>query len=303
MEHLWIAIVLVAAALQTARNAGQKYLSGHLSALAATWIRFVFGLPFAVLYLFIVTDFSSFKLDILNQNFLLPCALAALCQLSGTAFLILLFRLRNFAIGSTYVRTEVLIAAFIGTFFFGEFVSPMGWVAIFISVSGVIIISVVKFNIGTPNSLKNFFDVSAGIGLLSGLGFALGSFFIREASLSFKDDNFLLTAAITLVVVISFQTIGLGFYILLKQPGQFHAILKFWRPSVFVGFTSAVGSIGWFTAMTIQRIAYVKALAQIEFIFALLLSILLFGEKPTRQELIGMSLVAIGIVILVLFAK
>ena len=74
-------------------------------------------------------------------------------------------------------------------------------------------------------------------------------------------------------------------------------------PSVFVGFTSAVGSIGWFTAMTIQRITYVKALAQIEFIFALLLSILLFGEKPTRQELIGMSLVAIGIVILVLFAK
>ena len=56
-------------------------------------------------------DFSSFKLDLLNQNFLLPCALAALCQLSGTAFLILLFRLRNFAIGSTYVRTEVLIAA------------------------------------------------------------------------------------------------------------------------------------------------------------------------------------------------
>jgi drug/metabolite transporter (DMT)-like permease len=179
----------------------------------------------------------------------------------------------------------------------------MGWVAIFISVSGVIIISIVKFNIGTRNSLKNFFDVSAGIGLLSGLGFALGSFFIREASLSFKDDNFLLTAAITLVVVLSFQTVGLGFYILIKQPQQFHTILKFWRPSLFVGFTSAVGSIGWFTAMTIQRIAYVKALAQIEFIFALLLSILLFDEKPKRQELVGMSLVAIGIVVLVLFAK
>ena len=103
------------------------------------------------------------KFDILNQNFLLPCALAALCQLSGTAFLILLFRLRNFAIGSTYVRTEVLIAAFIGTFFFDEFVSPMGWVAIFISVSGVIIISVVKFNTGTRNSLKNFLMFRLGL--------------------------------------------------------------------------------------------------------------------------------------------
>ena len=107
MEHLWIAIVLVAAALQTARNAGQKYLSGHLSALSATWIRFVFGLPFALLYLLVVIDFSSFKFDMLNQNFLLPCALAALCQLSGTAFLILLFRLRNFAIGSKIGRAHV----------------------------------------------------------------------------------------------------------------------------------------------------------------------------------------------------
>ena len=303
MEHLWIAIVLVAAALQTARNAGQKYLSGHLSALSATWIRFVFGLPFALMYLFLITTNTSFEFDIFNLGFLLPCGLAALCQLSGTAFLMILFRLRNFAIGSTYVRTEVVVAAFIGTIFFDEFVSLMGWVAIFISVSGVIVISVIKFNLGKQNSLKNFFDISAGIGLLSGLGFALGSFFIREASLSFEDDNFVLTAAITLVVVLSFQTIGLGLYIMITQPRQFYTIIKLWRPSLFVGFTSAIGSIGWFTAMTIQRIAYVKALAQIEFIFALCVSILFFGEKPTRQKFFGMSLVAIGILVLVLFAN
>ena len=303
MEHLWIAIVLVAAALQTARNAGQKYLSGHLSALSATWIRFVFGLPFALMYLFLITTNTSFEFDIFNLGFLLPCGLAALCQLSGTAFLMILFRLRNFAIGSTYVRTEVVVAAFIGTIFFDEFVSLMGWVAIFISVSGVIVISVIKFNLGKQNSFKNFFDISAGIGLLSGLGFALGSFFIREASLSFEDDNFVLTAAITLVVVLSFQTTGLGLYIMITQPRQFYTIIKLWRPSLFVGFTSAIGSIGWFTAMTIQRIAYVKALAQIEFIFALCVSILFFGEKPTRQKFFGMSLVAIGILVLVLFAN
>ena len=90
MEHLWIAIVLVAAALQTARNAGQKYLSGHLSALSATWIRFVFGLPFALVYLFLITTNTSFEFDIFNLGFLLPCGLAALCQLSGTAFLMIL---------------------------------------------------------------------------------------------------------------------------------------------------------------------------------------------------------------------
>ena len=304
MDHLWIAIVLIAAALQTARNAGQKYLSGRMSALSATWIRFVFGLPFAIAYLLIVASYSKSNLSILNVEFLLPCGLAALCQLLGTAFLVVLFRLRNFAIGSTYVRTEVVIAAFIGTIFFNEIIEIMGWIAISISVTGVVVISIVRIGVDGDNGhLRRFFDISAGLGLLSGLGFALGSFFIREASLSFDDPNFLLTAAITLVVVISFQTIGLAVYIFLVQPSDFFIIFRLWRPSLFVGFTSAIGSIGWFTAMTIQRVAYVKALAQVEFIFALLISSFFFGEKSTRKELFGMSLVAIGIVVLVLFAK
>ena len=65
----------------------------------------------------------AFEPSVFNLEFLFPCGLAALCQLSGTAFLMILFRLRNFAIGSTYVRTEVVVAAFIGTIFFDEFVS------------------------------------------------------------------------------------------------------------------------------------------------------------------------------------
>ena len=55
--------------------------------------------------------------------------------------------------------------------------------------------------------------------------------------------------------------------------------------------------------MTIQRVTYVKALAQIEFIFALSVSILFFNERPTQNECVGMILVAFGIVVLVLFAE
>ena len=76
-----------------------------------------------------------------------------------------------------------------------------------------------------------------------------------------------------------------------------------WRPSLFVGVTSAVGSIGWFTAMTIERVSYVKALAQVEFVFALCVSIILFKERPTRLELLGMTLIAVGVVVLLLFAR
>ena len=70
-----------------------------------------------------------------------------------------------------------------------------------------------------------------------------------------------------------------------------------------MGVTSAIGSIGWFTAMTIQRVSFVKALAQIEFVFALFVAILVFKEHPTKIEMLGMVLIAIGIVVLLLFAR
>ena len=55
--------------------------------------------------------------------------------------------------------------------------------------------------------------------------------------------------------------------------------------------------------MTIERVSFVKALAQVEFIFALFVSIVVFKERPTRVEILGMVLIAAGIVVLLLFAR
>lgn len=303
MEHLWIAIVLVAAALQTARNAGQKYLGDRLSTLSTTWVRFAFGLPIAGVYCTTLWKVSSPNFALITSGFLIPCFLAALCQLTGTAFLILLFRQRNFAIGSTYVRSEAIIAAIIGALFFEDILNLAGWIAVSISVFGVCLMNAGQLGIGVKNIPRALFNYSAGIGLLCGLSFGVGSFFIREASLSFESPNFFLTAAITLVTLLIIQTVGLGFYIVLREPLQLGRIISLWRPSLFVGATSAIGSIGWFTAMTIHRVSHVKALAQIEFIFALAVSWLVFGERSSRSEVLGMLLVAIGILLLLTFAK
>ena len=303
MEHLWIVLILVSAALQTARNAGQKHLGARLSALTATWVRFGFGLPFALIYLFCVLHWFDVEVPELGSGFLIPALLAGMLQISSTVLLVLLFRMRNFAIGSTYVRTETIIAAILGSLFFGEVIDFFGWFAITISVVGVIIISLVRSGIKGITLIGSFFDISAVIGLLSGFGFALGSFFIRQASLSFGHPNFALTASLTLVTIITLQTVFLGGFILIWKPKDFIAIGKLWKPSLFVGITSAFGSIGWFTAMTIQRVAYVKVIAQVEFLFALAVSIMFFGERPTFREVIGMLMIAIGILVLLLFAN
>jgi drug/metabolite transporter (DMT)-like permease len=107
-----------------------------MSALSATWVRFGYGLPFAVAYLLLAMHWFGLDIPELKADFLIPSAIAALLQVVGTVLLIFLFRMRNFAVGSTYVRSEAIIAAILGTAFFGETVGLVGWVAIIISVAG-----------------------------------------------------------------------------------------------------------------------------------------------------------------------
>ena len=48
---LWALFTLIAAAAQTARNAMQRELTATLGTVGATHVRFLFGFPFALLFL------------------------------------------------------------------------------------------------------------------------------------------------------------------------------------------------------------------------------------------------------------
>ena len=48
---LWIPFTLLAAAGQTARNAMQRELTAALGTVGATHVRFLFGFPFAIVFL------------------------------------------------------------------------------------------------------------------------------------------------------------------------------------------------------------------------------------------------------------
>lgn len=299
---IWIPITLFAVVMQTVRTAGQKHLTAHLDPIAVTLVRFLFGLPFAALYLVCVALGTDQPFPPFNATFIGFTVLGGIAQIVATVLLIYLFSLRNFAVGTTYARTEAFLTAFIGSLFFGEWISAQGWVAIIVSVAGVVVLTIARSQVDSPSILGRLWNRAAAIGLGSGLGFALASLSIRKASLSFGIDDFLLTAGITLVVMVCLQTLIMIVYVAVKSPAQFAIIARQWRVSLFVGVTSALGSIGWFTAMTVERAAYVKSLGQIEFVFALLISTLFFRERTTGLELLGMMLVAGGVVILLLAA-
>ena len=292
----WVYLTLMASAAQAVRTGGQKHLTAHLSPIAVTFVRFLYGLPFAILYFLVIQYVYDKPFPSLSPTFLGFTLAMGITQITATALLIHLFSLRNFATGTTYARTEAFLTAVVSALFFNEVIQLQGWVAIGVSVAGVVLITIARTDGALVTRLWN---KSAAIGLGSGLGFAFSSLLLRRASLSVGDSNFLFTAALTLMTAVIIQTTILGVYLLVVERDQFRILVREWRVGAFVGLTSIIGSIGWFTAMTLQNAAYVRALGQIELVFTFAASYLAFRERLSRSEFGGIVLVTIGILILI----
>src|SRR5690606_33262498 len=95
---LWVPMVLFAALAQTARNAAQRTLTQAIGTLPATLVRFLYGLPFALLWLGFLYLLTPRALPDFTLAYLGWIALGALFQVGGTAMLLLAMRERNFAV-------------------------------------------------------------------------------------------------------------------------------------------------------------------------------------------------------------
>ena len=300
MTLLWIPLTIAAAFLQNVRSALQKHLKDRLGTTGATFVRFGYGFPFALLYLAGLTVFTDLPVPELNLRFVIIVMVGGLSQIAGTALLVSLFDKRNFAVGTTYSKTETVQAAIFGIIFLGETVSLNAAVGILVSLVGVIAISAARSPAGLRAIATSWTDRPALIGLASGASFGIAAVSYRGASLSLGGDGFLMQASVTLAFTLVFQTIVMASYMAVREPAELRASLAAWRVAVWVGLSGAVASIGWFTAMTIQQAALVRALGQIELVFTIASSTLIFRERIMRLELIGIFLVVAGILILIL---
>lgn len=300
---LWIPITVGAAVFQAVRSICQKSLTRQMSAMGVTLVRFLFGLPFALAFLVAICAMEGRGVPVLNARFLGWAFVAAASQVMAQFLLVRLFTLRNFAVGTTYSRTEAVQVAVIGAVLLGQTLSLMGWLSIGLSVIGVVMITVARIGPTAEATGGWQFDRSAWLGLGSGFGFAMAVLAIREGSLALDEPGFLYPAAVGLVTVIVIETVVVGGYLAATDSAQFGIMLRQWRMSLLVGFTGVVASAGWFMALTLQNGAYVKALAQVEFMFTLLASVLLFKERARIGELIGMVVVVASIVVLLTLAR
>lgn len=298
--ELWIPITIAAAFLQNLRSAAQKHLKAAMGTTGATFVRFGFGLPFALLFLLLLHGVAGFPFARPNGAFLFWVIVGGLGQIAAQFLLIHLFSHRNFAVGTAYSRTEPAQAALFGLVFLSETASPGALVAIAISVFGVMLISVAHQAVSPRSLLVSVLSRNALIGLASGTLFGIAAVAYRAASLSLGGPNFMMQAATTLAFTITFQTVLMAVWMAWREPDEIGRIARAWKVSLFTGFVGASASFGWFMAMTLQQAAIVKALAQIEMIFTFAASVFFFKERINRLETVGCVLIVTGIVVLVL---
>ena len=197
--------------------------------------------------------------------------------------------------GITFKKTEVILTAVAGFLILGDSVSSWGAVALGIGFLGVLWLSDPPGGGGR----WRFLNRAAGLGLLSGVFFAVSAVGYRGAVLALDGGDTALRAGVSLAMVTAMQTVILGGWLTWREPGQVAAVLRNWRSAGRVGVLSMIGSFCWFAAFSLQNAAYVFAIGQIELIFSIFAAVLVFREKITPREFLGMGVITLSIVVLV----
>lgn len=283
---MWILFTFLAASMQAWRNAFQSKLSKEVSIAGVTLARFLWAGPIAAVYLAGLYLWRPVALPIFTVEFACYVLGASAMQILATALMVKLFKLKNFAIGAGLAKSEALVAAVLGVIFFGTQLSLLGWL-------GVLIGGLAIFLMSSRQGLQDISLPTALIGLACGTAFALTSLWVREASLSLALP-FPYSAAWVLLLVISIQTVLLLGYLMVKERGTLSMLLQRPKLTLLISITSCIGSIGWFSAMSLQAVPYVKTLGQIEIFFTLLIAVFWLKERVKIKDMLALILIAIA---------
>jgi drug/metabolite transporter (DMT)-like permease len=297
---LWVPLGLVAGLLQIIRNAAQRGLSDEAGPWGATLVRFLFGLPFAILFLAMVWVFSPPVSLHFGGQFLWAAPVGATAQVCATAALLQSMRASTFGLGSTFQHMSLPLAALFGVAFLGDTLSLWGWTGICLATLGLLIASWPKggFRAGLKEGPSAF---AAGLyGLASGACFAVSANCYRICGLSLDPAAPFFSSSATLVVVQALQSMGLGGILMVFDRKALRALAADLKTSLAAGVAGAAASACWFAALALAPAALVRALnALVEAPAATLMGWLRFKEALDLRRGLATALIVIGVVITV----
>jgi drug/metabolite transporter (DMT)-like permease len=292
----WIVATLLAAAAQTARNAAQGALTTRIGTLGATQVRFLYGLPFAVIFLSLAAFWTGERPPALSAASLGYTTLGAAAQIGATALMLYTMKSRSFAVTTAWIKTEPVMVALLATLLIGD---PLSWsklVAILVATTGVVILST------KPETARSLFGDAGPLvtGLLAGLLFGLAAIGFRGGILSLPDGSFLIRASTILVLSLALQSAMLLVWCLVKDRKALTASLGVWRPSLLAGFLGAFASQFWFIGFSLTSAANVRTLALVEVLMALAVSAFVFRQPVSGRQMAGMAVIVAGVALLLM---
>lgn len=287
---LWIPATILASLLQTARNLAQRSLTDVIGVVGATQVRFLFGLPFAIIFL----AAACLGLQTLPPAIGLASfgytAWGALAQIAATALMLATMRERSFAVTTAYTKTEPVQVALFGAALLGDALTLWKFIAIAIATAGVIVVSWKPGEKLTRAGMR-----PAVLGIVSGACFALSAVGFRGGIQALPEGSFLIRASTILVLGLGLQTLLLVVYMLVADRPALILSLKSWRRSLSAGFLGAAASQFWFIGFSLTSAANVRTLGLIEVPLAQIASRKLFAEGTSRRELTGMAMIVGGV--------
>ena len=295
----WVIVSVLAAGVQTLRFMLQKQLKGlGLSTGGATFSRFLFAAPLATAGLIALLVGFGQSMPAVNGWFFAYAVIGGLAQIVATFCVVALFSKRSFAVGIAFTKTETIQVAILSALLLNEGVSALGWVAIVVGTLGVLLLS------RPPEGWRSgkLLNAATGLGVLAGALFGLAAIGYRGATLQVATDIPAIRALTALACATLFQALAMTLWLIWREPGEVSRVVRSWRKTALVGLTGVLGSAGWFFAFSLANAAYVRSVGQVELIFSILISVLVFRERPRGIEVLGMALLTGSIIAIIWLA-
>lgn len=288
---LWIFLTAAAAPLQVARNALQRGLVGDAGPWGATLVRFLFGLPFALLIFVAVALLTPDARPHFSWSFLAAVSIGAVGQVSATAALLIAMRRAGFAVATFMQQASLPFGALLGFVALGDRLSAQGWIGVATTTAGLTALSWPRRGEGRGDLL------GAAAGLASAACFAVALNAYRQAGLALEPHHAIYSGVVSVCVAQTLQTIGLTAALAVTRPQALRAVAASWRPSLGAGFFGAAASACWFSALALAPAGAVRAVGVIEAPIAAAAGRKLFKERLSLVQALAGSITALGVVL------
>jgi drug/metabolite transporter (DMT)-like permease len=291
VNSFWPLLVLAASGLQVARNAAQRDLTAKVGLWGATYVRFLFGFPFAVMWVVGIVLWRG-PSGAPNWEFVLWILVGASTQAAATAGVVFAMRGRAFAVATAFTKTEAAGTALVGTALIHDVVTAGDWLGIALGTAGIV-------SMARVSATREAFQAAlAGIG--AGLLFSFSSVAYRAAAQDWGGDPWV-GAAATLISTLLVQTLCGGLLMVRFALPSLRLMIGEWRACLVPGAAGAFSSALLFTSFAIGPSAgAVKALQLVDVIIAWGVSRRFYMETIRMGEAIGIALILVGAIVLVL---